>query len=78
MSLKQLEKMCLIRLPDALEVQDLAEIGIGLVGNVNEVRLDKRFRRGGTHLQRLQDGVNAGHSLRDALDITWWSRRFRL
>ena len=66
--------MRLVWLPNALEVEDLAEIGVGFVGNVNEVRLDKRFRWGGTHLQRLQDRVDAGHGLRDALDVSGWSR----
>lgn len=66
--------MRLVWLPDALEVKDLAEVGIGFVGNVDEVRLNKRFRWGGTHLQRLQDRVDAGHSLRDAFDVTGWSR----
>lgn len=58
----------LLALADALEVEDLAEVCVGAVGDVDEVGLDEGFWGRGAHLERLEEGVEFGEGLVDAFD----------
>ena len=42
---EEVKKLCLLRLADAFEIKDFAEVGVGLVCNVDEVGLYKGFGR---------------------------------
>lgn len=55
---EEVEELRLLCLADTLEVEDLAEVGVGFVGNVDEVGLDERFGRRRADLQRLEQGID--------------------
>jgi hypothetical protein len=40
---EEIEKLCLLSFAETFQVEDLAEIGIGFVGDVDEVGLDEGF-----------------------------------
>ena len=72
MSLEELLQVRLVLSFQALEIEDLAKVGVGFVGDVYEVGLDKGFGRGGAHLKRLEDGVDAGHGVGNAFGVADW------
>lgn len=57
---------------DALDVEDLAEIGIALVGNMHEVGLDESFWGRRANLEGFQDRFNFSEAGIYALDKTGW------
>lgn len=66
---KELEQVRVVLLAHALEVEDLAEVGIGAVANVDQVGLHEALGRRRADLERLEEGVDACHDLVDALDV---------
>lgn len=69
MGLKELDEVGLVLFADALQVEDFSEIGVGFVGDVDEVGLDEGFGRGRPNLEGFEDGIEAGHGLRDAFGV---------
>lgn len=53
---------------DALEVEDLAEVGVVAVRDVDEVGLHESLRRGWVDLDGLEEGLDLGKAVVDALD----------
>lgn len=74
MRLEEVQEVALVLLAEAFEVEDFAEVGVGFVADVDEVGLHQSFRRGRPHLERFENGVDARHGLRHALEI---ARRWR-
>lgn len=66
---EQLDERGLVLLADALEVEDLAKVGIGFVADVDEVGLHEGFGRRGPDLECFEEGVDFGHALGHALEI---------
>jgi hypothetical protein len=62
--------LCLISFTDALEVENLAEVGVGFVGYVDEVCLDESFGGRRADLEGFEERVDAGHALIHAFDET--------
>lgn len=60
---EEVEESSLFGLSYTLEIQDLAEIGVRLIGDVDEVGLDKGFGGRRTHLEGFEEGVDFGHGL---------------
>lgn len=76
MGLEEVEEVGLVLFADnALELEDFAEVGIGFVGDMDQVGLHEGFRRRRPHLEGLEDRVETGHGLRDAFDIARWDCR---
>ena len=70
---KELHELRLVFLGDALEIEDLAEVGVGSVGDVDEVGLNEGFGGRGMHLEGFEERVEAGHDKGDTLDVAgWW------
>ena len=65
---EQLEEVGLLVAADALQLQDAAEVGVGPVGEVDQVGLDEGLGRRGAHLEGLEERVDARHGCVDALD----------
>ena len=59
MGLEELDQVRLVRFLETFEIQDFAKVGVGFVGDVNQVGLDESFWRGGPNLECFEDGVNA-------------------
>lgn len=53
---------------EAFEVHDFPEVGVGFVGDVDEVGLYESLRWSWTYLKSLQERIDACHSLIDPLD----------
>lgn len=53
MGLKQVNQVGLILLAETFEVEDFAEVGVGFVGDVDEIGLHQSFRRGRPDLERF-------------------------
>lgn len=56
--LEEVEEVGVVLFAEALEVEDFAEVGVGSVGDVDEVGLHEGFGRGGPHLEGFEDGVD--------------------
>ena len=69
MGVKELDEVGVVGLAHALEVEHLAEVGVGFVGDVDEVGLDEGFGGGGPDLEGLEEGVEPGHGCRDAFEV---------
>ena len=65
---KEFEEVSMVCLANALELEDLAEVGVGAVGNVDEVGLDEGFWRRWPDLEGFEEGVEARHGCVDAFD----------
>lgn len=65
---EEVEKLSLLSLADALEIKNLAEVGVGFVGNMDKVGLHEGFWRRRTNLQRFEKRVDLGHGLIYAFD----------
>ena len=63
---EQVQERGLLGFAQALEVQDLAEVGVGFVGDVDEVGLHEGFGRRGADLEGFEERVDARHGLGDA------------
>lgn len=72
---KELDELGVVFLGDALEVEDFSEVGVGPVGDVDEVGLYEGFGWRGAHLKGFEEGEQAGHDHRDALDVAGWGGR---
>lgn len=63
---EEVDKGGLVLFADTLQVEDFAEVGVGFVGDVDQIRLHERFWRRGADLQRFEEGVDFAHALVDA------------
>lgn len=66
---KELDEVGVVGLAHALEVEDLAEVGVGFVGDVDEVGLHEGFGWRGPHLQGLEERVEPGHGCGDSFEV---------
>ena len=57
--LEELDQVRLVCFFETFEIQDFAEVGVGFVGDMNQVGLDESFGWGGPDLECFEDGVNA-------------------
>lgn len=57
---------------NALDVEDLAEVGVVLVGDVDQVGLDEGLRRRRLNLESLEEGFDLREAGVDALYETRW------
>jgi hypothetical protein len=79
---KELNEVCLILPSDTLELENLAEVGVGAVPNVAEVGLNQTFGWDGPDLKSFEQRVDARHALIDTLHkaswrLVWRGRRAR-
>jgi len=58
----------LFGLTDAFKVEDFTEVGVGPVGDVDEIRLDKSFWRRRADLEGFEQRVHLGHALVDSFN----------
>lgn len=66
---EQLEEVGVVLFGNALEFEDALEVGVGAVADEIEVGLDESLGRGRADLEGLEEGVDLGHRLVDALDV---------
>lgn len=75
MGVKEVEEVGLVLLAETFEVQDFAEVGVGFVGDVDQVGLHEGFGGGGADLEGFEDGVEARHGLGDTFEVALgWGR----
>lgn len=61
MCVEEVHEDGLVGAADALEVEDFPEVGVGFVGDVNEVGLDEGFWGMGADLEGFEEGVDFRH-----------------